>query len=299
MEIKKTFDLLKNVKNTLDFNELQLKRYSIKDGHEKIYTTLKLIENRIDHFTKKKVFKILKTMKLSKTKQVVSLIHHDKYILPVSYNTPTDTIIINLNYFNTDDISRVDPRNIYACMVYGICFKELITKQVKIQDNIYGVITALLTTINMKLFGKEFGLLGIYSTQIPKMKFLTACYILQSMFDIKSKSKLYEMAGSAATFDYQPLIEKLVKTKFYNINDYIHSLNDFKVMPGLTRTTFAARYVRSLTINFLPALEDCSRFISVITTSNLTGISVVPPFIQKFNRAEFEKILSISKRIFT
>ena len=296
MKIIETFNLLKGVPNILDYDKSKLSRVSIGGGATKVSNILKLIENRINHYTKKKVFDTINNLK--KEKSLVVLTQIDKYILPVTYNTPTKSIIINLQPFGTDDISRLDPRNIYACMVYGICFKELVTKKTNVPDAMFASISAFITTTIMRLFGKEFGLLGVYATQIPALKFLTTCYVLASMFGEKSKANLYKKASMSAYIDFRPYVDKLSSYDFSNINDYIKSLSDMKVMPGITRHTFAARIIKSLTVNFLPAIEDPSRFISVLTTSDLPGSSIAPTFISKYNTTEFEKILHISKRIF-
>ncbi len=296
MEIKDKFSLLKDVPNIFRLSASKIASSSIAKGPAKVYSTLKLSEDRINHFTKKTVFSTMDEIKQGK--KIVNLVKIEKYILPVSYNFNTKTIIINLQPFGTDDISRVDPRNIYACMVYGICFRDLVTKKINVADNTFSVIASFLTTVLMRLFGKEFGLLGIYATQIPALKFLTNCYVLASMFGEKNKPKLYKRAAASAGVDFRPYIDRLGEYDFTDINDYIKSLSDFKVMPGITRHTFAARILKTLSVNFLPGIEDASRFISIITTSDLPGSSIAPTFISKYNRTEFDKILSISKKIF-
>ena len=75
----------------------------------------------------------------------------------------------------------------------------------------------------LRLFGKEFGLLGIYATQIPALKFLTNCYVLASMFGMTDKKKLYKRAAAASMVDFRPYIDRLEKYDFTNINDYIKS----------------------------------------------------------------------------
>jgi len=296
MEIKDKFNLLKDVPNTFKISSAKLNSYSIPQGPAKIYNTLKLSEDRINHFTKNKVFSTINEIKINK--KVISLVYMENYILPVSYNYTTNTIIINLRQFATDDISRVDPRNIYACVTYGICFRDLITKKIKVPDTLFSVVSAFMTTILMRLFGKEFGLLGTYATQIPILKFLTNCYIIATMFGETNKVSLYKKAGASSGVDFRPYLDKLGQYDLSNINDYIKSLSDFKIMPGITRHTFAARILKTLTINFLPGLEDLSRFISVVTTADLPGNSISPAFISKYNKSEFDKILSISKNIF-
>ena len=110
MEIKDKFNLLKDVPNTFNISSVKLNSYAIPKGPAKIFNTLKLIEDRINHFTKKKVFSTLDEIKTNK--KVFSLVKMENYLLPVSYNMKTKSIIINLQPFGTDDISRVDPRNL-------------------------------------------------------------------------------------------------------------------------------------------------------------------------------------------
>ena len=134
MIIKEKFDLLKGVPNVLTLSQANINSVSVDKGPAKIYTTLKLIEDRIKHYTKKTVFKELDLIK--KNNKVAALVSMPDYILPVSINKNNKLIIINLDYFGTDDISRVDPKNIYACMVYGICMRELISGKAKVPDSI-------------------------------------------------------------------------------------------------------------------------------------------------------------------
>jgi len=296
MIIKQKFDLLKDVPNVLSLIQSKYNEYAIDKGPAKIYTTLKLIENRISHYTKKKVFKEINSLKTNK--KVVGLVSIDDYILPVSVNETNDMIIINLRYFGTDDISRVDPKNIYACMVYGICMRDLIIGKAKVPDSFSSVVSSFLLTVFMKLFGKEYGLLGIYSTQIPKLKFLISCYILISMFGMPQNINTYKKASSMATVDLKNFKDDLPSYDFIDINAFIKTLSISKIMPGITRHTFAAKFIKILSLNFMPALEDVSRFVSVITTSDLPGTSIAPTFIQKYNRVEYERILKISEKVF-
>jgi len=296
MIIKDKFDLLKGVPNVLTLSQAKINSVSIDKGPAKIYTTLKLIEDRIKHYTKKTVFREIDSIK--KNKKVVALVSMSDYILPVSVNKSNKQIIINLDYFGADDISRVDPKNIYACMVYGICMRELISGKAKVPDSFSSVVASFLLTVHMKLFGKEFGLLGVYSTQIPKLKFLISCYVLVSMFGMTQNLAMFKKASNMSQVDLKNFNDDYTKYDFTNINTFIKTLSSSKLMPGITRHTFAAKFIRILSLNFLPGLEDVSRFISIITTSNFPGTSVAPTFIEKYNRHEYERILKISEKVF-
>jgi len=90
----------------------------------------------------------------------------------------------------------------------------------------------------------------------------------------------------------------LNKYDFKKIDDFILSLSEMKVMPGLNKHMFTAKLYRHFTINFLPALEDCARFITTMLAVNISGNGIVPGFIYTFNVTEYNKILAITKPSF-
>ena len=150
----------------------------------------------------------------------------------------------------------------------------------------------------MQVFGKDYGLVGIYSSGIPKLKFLTACYIYSSFFGYPSNDRLYRNAASVAPYMYSNEYEALKQYNFSLIEDFIKSLSDLKVMPGINVTKFTSKLYRFFGINILPAMEDISRFFSVIVTSSVPGSRVVPRYLYKYNEKEYFKILDITRRIF-
>lgn len=294
MIVKDKFSLLKDLPNTLDLSKSVIDTYKVEGGPRKIFVILKLMENRITHFTKGPIMNILSDIRQRERLDIVNI---PNYLLPVSYNKVNNGIIINLTSMGSEDISRHDPKNIYASLVYGLTFSILVNKKYNIDVKYFSTISNFLVSIFIRLFGKDYGLLGIYSTEIPKLKFLTNCYILESFFGIKG-SNLYRLSGSASSFDYKDIESDLNKYNFYEIKDFIQSLNAFKVMPGINRYVFSSKVLRLFGYGFLPALEDLSRFISIIATSSLSGTNVVPTFISKYNETEYNKLLDISKNIF-
>jgi hypothetical protein len=294
MIIKEKFSLLKDLPNILDLSKSVIDTYKIEGGPRKIFVILKLMENRIKHFTKDPIMDILSNIK--KRERIV-LSNIPNYLLPISYDRSMNSIIINLTAMGSDDISRHDPKNIYASLVYGITFSILVTKKYNIDMKYFSTISNFLVSIFIRLFGKDYGLLGIYSTEIPKLKFLTNCYVLDSFFGIKGNNA-YRLSGSASSFDYKKIENELNDYDFYEIKNFIKALSDFKVMPGINRYVFSSKVLRLFGYGFLPALEDISRFISIITTSSLSGSNVVPTFISKYNETEYNKLLEISKNIY-
>lgn len=222
----------------------------------------------------------------------------ESYPLPVTYNTTTDSIVLNLHAFGVDDLSRIDPLNVYASVAYGICFSELVSGKKKIHPQYASPITNFLLTMFMRLFGKEYGLLAVYSSEIPKLKFIVSCYVQQSFFGIQPP-KLYRNATAVSGFDYRNIESDLKKYNFQNIDEFIQALSDLRVMPGINKYRFADRVLKHLTLNFVPALEDLSRFISTVTVVDMTGSTLVPTFIKKaYNEQEFGKIVDLSRNLF-
>ena len=296
MIVKEKFDLLKGVPNILNYPQSSIKNMSIENGQRKIFVILELMTSRISHYTKPKVFKLISGIEARKSVHVITL---PNYSLPISYNTPTKGMVINLSPFGIDDVitTKPGPQNLYALMVYGIIFSELASGKVKISDKHSSVITNYFVSILLRLFGKEYGLLGSFASEITKLKFLTNCYILASFFGITG-NKAYKRASAASSYDHRDLLDKLKRYNFTDINDFILSLSELKVMPNLNRHNFTARFLRHFGYNFLPALEDLSRFISILSASEIKGSTVVSTYLYKYNERDFNGILEISKSIF-
>ena len=294
--IKEKFTLLKDVPNILKLSSANIKSLSVDNGPRKIFVPLQMMSTRIDHFTKENVFSLISSIEKRRSLAVVNI---PDYNLHVSYNLPSKQMIINLTPFGVDDIypTNPDPKNLYACLVYAICFKSIVTGKFVVPESYFSVITNYLLSVFVNLFGKEYGLFGIYSTEISKLKFLTACYVLGSFFGVTGKSA-HRKAGTVAMIQYKDFEEELNKYDFSTIEDFIKSLSELRVFPGINRHAFTARILRILKINFIPALEDLARFISTITTSNIPGSNIVNTNLFRFNQTEYQKLLEISKLVF-
>jgi hypothetical protein len=297
MIIKQKFDLLRGVDNILNLSKNDIDRVSVEMGSQKIFVMLEMMKNKINHYTKDKIFKILSNPNMRD--KYLTVVNMPNYPLPVSYNIPTKTIIINVDPFGIDDIesTKPGPYNLYALMVYSIVFKDLITKRIKIDDKLSKVFADFLVSVLIRLFGKQYGLLGSFSTEIPKMKFLTNVYVLDSFFGVKGINA-YRKAATSSGYNYKQDIEQLPSYDFSNINEFIKALGDFGVMPNLNRHVFAAKTLRFFGINVMPAFEDCSRFVATIATSDIKGSNVISTYLSKYNEREFGKILEVSKLVF-
>ena len=296
MVVKPKFDLLRGIDNVLRMSSSEIKRYEIENGPRKIFVVLELMKSRINHYTKDKVFDLISN-KVKRTK--IHVVNLPQYPLPISYNIPTKSMVINVSPFGVDDVETNKPGafNLYALMVYGIAFRDLVEGKIRVTDNYAPVISSFMGSILIRLFGKQYGLLGSFSTEIPKMKFLTNLYILDSFFGIKGPNA-YKKAATAAGFNYKDMEDRLRRFDFSNINDFIKALSEFGIMPNMSRHLFAAKALRFFGLNVMPAFEDCSRFIATLATSDIKGSNVVSTYISKYNERDFAKILELSRVIF-
>lgn len=296
VNIKQEFTLLKGVKNLLNLPSKDIKKYSIDNGPRKVFIVLELNKNRINHFTKDKVFNLITNLEKRK---IVAIVNYPEYNLHVSYNKPTKQIILNLAPFNVDDIysTEPDPKNIYTQLVYGILFKKIIEDKEKVKSTYFIPISNFLFSMILGLFGKTYGLLGTYSSNINILNFLVNCYILSSFFGIDGR-KGYKLASTVSSFNYNSIEEKLNKYDFNNIENFIKALSELDVMPGIDKYSFTSGFFRSAGMSFLPALEDFSRFVCIMTCISMKGSNIVPTYISKYNEDSFNRIIEISKLFF-
>lgn len=296
MIVKETFTLLKGTPNLLNMSDRVVSAYETSENSPReVFALLKLNERSIVHFAKNRIFDLIGNVE---KREKIQIVKFENYILPVTLNKSSKKMVINLKAFDVNDIIRLGAKNLFASLVYGYCFASLIDNKIKVGEIYAGVITNFLLSVFIRIFGREYGLLGVYAEGIPKLKFLIACYILASFFGVKNHKKLFNKAISFAPFDYQDIYDKLIKYNFSDISQFIRALSELKVMPGITQYSFTSKILRFLSLNFLPALEDLSRFISIIVTSSVKGSSLVPAFIASYNKFEYNKILEIGKLIF-
>lgn len=296
MVIKDTFKLIKNTPNVLNISDNVIQKYQKEENSPRqIFTFLKQREKSIkNHFTKKKIFDLIENVK---EREIIKVVRFDQYILPVTYSPPSDSIIINLKPLDVEEITDLSPNNLYALLVYGYAFRQFI-KKVKIPDTVAGPIIAYYLSVFIKLFGKEFGLLGIYASGIPKLKFFIACYILASFFNYSINDRLLKRAATYAPYDYKDEKMAILNYDFSDISQFIRALSEMKVLAGIKVYGFTTKVYRFLDLSFMPALEDLSRFVCILLTSDIKGSTIVRSFLYTFNQSAFDQVIEISKKAF-
>lgn len=296
MVIKDSFRLVSGAPNLFKVSESVVKSYQEEENSPRhVFAILELKKKSINHFTNKKIFNLISNIKQREAIQVVKI---DSYPLPVSYNKPTNGMIINLKPFEVNEVSSMSPNDLYASLVYAYAFRQLVTKKYKIPESYANIIVKYLLSFYVQVFGKDYGLVGIYASGIPKLKFLISCYILSAFFGHKNNKNLFQKASVIAPYMYMNEFEQLRHYDFYYIEQFIKAVSDLKVMPGLTLNKFTSKLYTYFNINILPAIEDCSRFFSVILTSSIPGSRIVPRYLFKYNEKEYFRLIDITRRMF-
>ena len=291
MVVVDKFVLLKDVSNILDYSQKQIQHFSLKKGQELLQGSMQLSKSFITHFSDKKIFSII-----DKKISDIAVVSLPDYSLYSSYNKTTKQIIFNVFPFGVETIStnRPDPKNIYASLVHGVCFKNIVSGKYKVKESYFDTIVSFLLSMIIQIFGKEYALLGKYADQIPKLKFLIACYVLVSFFGFK-KDQILKQASLVSGFDANELGDEFENYQMINVDDFLEACSSLKALPGMTKYHFTGRAYKFLGINFLPAFEDLARFVSTVAATSVPGETIYPSFIKKYNRDEYAKILLIAK----
>lgn len=285
MLIKSDLSLLRDTQNYVSLPKTTIKKI-VTSNFEEMVSIINLYLRRVNHFSTITVNKHLKD------KDIV-LVNMEKYLLPVTYDLSNKLLLLNLSFFGTTDVTKLDTRDVYSLLVYGLMFKGAVTKKVSVSSDYIPIIADFFSTIFIKLFGKDYGLLGSFSSEINKLRFLLFLYIGKAFFNIDSP-KLYSKAAALAGFDYTVLVEELPRYDFSKPSDFIKSLSNLEIMPGLTVYRFSSKWLTQFRgVPFLAGFEDFSRFLSVMSCSNLVGTTIAPTFLDKYNRSVYKKVLSM------
>ena len=294
MVIKDKFKLISNIDNVIKIPRNTLKTYQLEENSPRhVFTFLTLKQRSINHFAKDAIFNFISDKKLRQQLQVVNL---DKYPLSASYNIPTKEMIINLKPFDVEEVANLSPNDLYAGVLYSFIFSRLVTGRLNIKDIYARSIINYLNSMLVRVFGKDYGLTETYAGSIPKLKFLLSCYIHSAYFGYKTNEGLFRKASSVAPFMYKEMLGQLMRYDFSDITQFLKALSDLKVMPGIKPYGFTAKIFRFFKIDMLAGFEDLSRFLSAIMASSVTGSTMVPSFISKYNEKEYKNIIDLTKK---
>jgi hypothetical protein len=297
MVIKDKFRLISGMPNVINLSQSVIKTYQTEENNPRhIFAFLELKKKNLNHFTNNTIFKFISN---TKTRDSLQVVNFEKYPLYNTYNPPTKGMIINLKPFEVEEISNLSANDLYAAIVYSYAFSKMVTGKFKISENYARIIVSFLLSMLVQLFGKEYGLVGIYASGIPKLKFLLACYILAAFYGRANGKNLYQKASSIAPYMFNNEYDALGKYDFSKIEDFIKSVSELGVMPGLSLIKFTSKVHAFLKINGLAAFEDISRFFCFILTISVPGTKMVPTWVaKKYNEKQYYILVDIMRKMF-
>jgi hypothetical protein len=295
--IKKQFEMIKNANNVVS----NIKHHKINDWYKKINMIFSLMDTNLKHKGKATIIKLINNQK--KTESMFDFTAFDpnvpEYHLPGCYNISSHKQMVNIGFFQIEDISINKPtfKELYSAVVYNYIVYMIHSKKVKFNVDITQNIINYYTSMFMSLFGKQYGMTGIYTAKIPRLKFCIACYILASYFGLKDR-QLLENAQSQSTYSYNDDVDLLKKYDFSTVEDFVKMLSDMDVFPGFNIYKMMGRIYTSFGVSFLAAFEDFGRFIAMIEVCMISGNGIAPAFIYKYNKHAFDGISKITTVIY-
>jgi hypothetical protein len=280
MRIKEELTLLG--KHSLNFNIYTLSKTSIEP-----YLVDK---NDLTYF-----YALINTYEREKQSQFEKIIRKDlercvvvkmpEYMLPGA-STALGTPIVNLSVLNATYLSDYRPQDIYACFLYSIVFANYI-KNKPFNDKLAEQIALFIFNVFMARYGKSQGLIGSYSTLIPKLRLLITLYVYDCMFAKKIDNLLinkfcntYNVKRESIKLDYDFSIPA----------EFIKSIRENKIM-AMSENTFVTDVIKVSGMASIPMYEDVSRLFSTILSSTIPGNSLFINYWAKKAKSVYEKMV--------
>jgi len=292
--VKKELSLLNNKPNIFNFPQSTIDSMKIDEEDRELFiSSVKMFSARSkSHFTYKFVDYHLKN-----NFKAIDITKISKYPLLAVYNKPTKKIIINISALGKRSVGNINMRDLYTAVVYGhVC--AYLSAGVEIPEKHAPLFCEYMAFVFLKNFSKMFGITGSYTDLIPMMKFLVYLYVYQSFFGVDIK-KAVRLSSNLAKFDPKDLKIDLSDYNFSNFSDFLLSLSDSQITPGLTNYKFLDKMIRNIGTMNLPFFEDIMRFSSILNASTINGNSYFTPSFQMYNPSLYFKVNSIIENVIT
>lgn len=288
--VKSDFEILSGIQNCFD----TFPSTDNAEDYQSILMSLKLMKNNVKHFSKELIYSEYSNLQDIK-KRIKVTNNLPKYPLPISYINNKKQFLINLHPLAKSEISEVNPKILYALLVYGDSFSYFVENPSSFSEQYSSYIISYLMTIMVRLFGRKYGFLGNRSDRIPQLKFLLSCYVLTSFFGYKNNDDMKMEASKLSGISYNFLTEDLSKYDISSIKVFVELLSKFDIMTGINIYEFTSVIVKLLGLNAIPMFEDCSRFLSILVTSTVPSVQFLPNYLYTYNTEIFLKIINVIK----
>jgi len=290
--IKEKLSLLAGTSNILDFPQAAIDAHKISEEDVmQIIDTTKLYLRKVGSHWSKKIIE----------KQIANGFKNfdftvlPRYPLPGVYNKKEHRIVVNTNVFGRRSILNVDPRDIYAIILYSYLVTYFTIKP--IPSKMADTLADFMSSIYIKIFAKRYGLIGSYVSEIPKLRFLVSLYTFVSFFGMKQK-QAYLKSGTMSKVRKDAFEVDLEDYDFNDVRQFIKCMSDSGVLHGISVHEFAATIIRIFNGPIsLAAFEDGMRFMATAGASTISATTIFPQGLERFHLKLFSKIENIFERI--
>jgi hypothetical protein len=287
---KEKLIFLDNTTNVFEFPQGTIDSHKIpEEDVKKIIQTLSLFSGKAkEHFANKTIQR-----QLDNGFKNYDFVNIPKYPLPAAFNKRTKKITINMAVWGRKDILNIPPQDLYAVIVYGFVTAYYTVKPIQEKD--IATIADFMSSMFIRMFAKKYGLMGSYSGELPKLRFLISVYVMRSFMDMPVQ-RAYVKASHLAKTTKKAFDVNLDDYDFYNGKDFIRALSESGVLHGITTYEFASRMIRSFGPVSLPMFEDGMRFMATIAGSSILGTTMFPISLERYSPKLYDKCITIIRK---
>lgn len=289
---KLNLSILAGASNILDVPQGTVDGHKLPDDDVKqIMGSVALFVKKVgNHWSRKIVEK-----QLANSFQNIDVVSLKKYPLPSVFNRKTSRMLLNMNTFGRRSALNISSRDLYASVVYTYLVAYYTIK--KINPGMHDTIADYMAAIFIRMFAKQYGLVGSFQEEIPRLRFLVSTYTYVSFFGTDQKTA-YGKAGALAKTKKSDFPIDLDSYDLYDVRQFLKALSDSGVLHGISIHEFASKVIRIFNgPTALPLFEDGMRFMATMGASSISATSLFPQTLDKYQPSLYTKFLNAFERI--
>lgn len=290
--IREKLDIIKGVPNFVDMSRSEIASKMEDNGHRRALVMIKTKEYLFKNY---KSYPVIDELLNNRKSNWHFIFMPMEYPLPFTYNKRGGEIIVNLSYFNVESIAMVATKDVYASVLGGLIMKEFYDRFHRVSFENVKSITYFIRSMFIRLFGKKYGISGIYMHKIPEFTFYLSVYLMDAFYGKRDIPYARQLSGFVPSDE---LFAELKSKKFDTLKEFLTFINKHDVFKGLSIFEFLTTNIKFFSINILPVYEDLIRFFTMIGISSINGQHIYPNFIQTYNQREFNHLETILESMY-
>lgn len=278
-------ELIQNSLNTISEPQQNIDKASIsKDDVETIGYVLKTYLHKMKSHT---MYNIIK-QEVEQGFAHCDFINNPAYSLPATVNKSTRKVVVNISYFQKSDVSNISATDLYAVLAYGFVFLYFTYKPV--DKNMDRPMCDFICSVLIKMFAKKYALVGTFTYEIPRLRYIVNYYVLKKFFDYDAK----ECDIKAQLFqNFNNTKEDKINCEQFDgmnsIKEMINCLDHYDIFRGMTVYFFAQSVLKSFGIPTLAAFELPQRLLATLVACDCNS-KIFPSYFMGMNSQIYNQI---------